>query len=128
MSSETQQSRHTFLLKRRVRGENVYCEGVIAGVSLNLMDQTSLGEGVPSVDELNRFIYVLNRDDWQDRPEYFSFGNTVGQHSSLQIGMKHSLSHQRVVALDTSNNCGLDELCLWICRASVHNRPPGAIE
>jgi len=42
--------------------------------------------------------------------------------------MKHSLSHQRVIALDASNNCGLDELRLWMCRASVHNRPFCAIE
>ena len=101
---------------------------MVTGVSFNLMDLMSLGADVPRVDELNRLIYVLNRDDWQERPEYFSFGNAVSQRSSLQIGMKHSLSHHRVIALDTSNNCGLDELCLWICRASVHNLPFCAIE
>jgi hypothetical protein len=42
--------------------------------------------------------------------------------------MKRSLSHQRVSGLDTSNNRGLNELGLWICRATVHDLPLRAIE
>jgi hypothetical protein len=42
--------------------------------------------------------------------------------------MKHSLSHQRIIALDTSNNRGLDELRLRIRRAAIHDLPLRAIE
>ena len=39
-----------------------------------------------------------------------SLGDGVNQCSSRTT--EHSLSHQRVMGLDTSDNCGFNELCL----------------
>jgi hypothetical protein len=47
---------------------------VITGISLDPSSVVAPDSIVPSVDKLNRFVYIFNLNDWQDGSEYFSSG------------------------------------------------------